>query len=322
MVVRFIAILFCLAILTIHAEAQTARLADAIRLVVHTNVITQSDIDRRILPAVMMLQKQYADNPEEANKRSQQIRNEAIQSLIEEKLIIQEFLDSKLILPQNYVDDELTRRIRSDYGDRITLIKTFKSEGLTYESFQEKIRNEIIIQAMVGKYVESVRIVSPKMIADYYEDHKEDFRVEDQVRLRTLLLIKNEENPQTTQAMGEEILKQLKDGVSFEELCSLYSDDRTLSSQKEAYLEWRDISSLQPQLAEASRNLKLGDISPLIETDTAFWIIKLEDFKATHIKNIEEVRAEIESIIAGELRASLRKNWIDQLRKKYLVRYY
>lgn len=298
------------------------KLSDAIAVIVHTNVIAARDIDNRIMPAVQMLYTQYANNPEELNKRALQLRREAIESLVEEELILQEFADSKLILPENYVEEEVTRRIRKSYGDRLSLVKTLKARGLTYDSFYRQTREEVIIQAMYGKNVSSVNLISPQMILNYYQEHQKDFWVDDQIRIRSIVWTKNEQNADEVRKLAAEVLEMIKAGASFEEMASIYSEDQSMKLAKEAHLDWRDRASMQTILADAAFSMKPGDVSDLTETDSAIWIIKLEDIKSAHTLGIEEVRSSIESILKEQLQTSLKKNWIERLKKKYLVRYY
>lgn len=298
------------------------KLSDAIAVIVHTNVIAARDIDNRIMPAVQMLYTQYADNPDELNKRAMQLRREAIESLVEEELILQEFADSKLVLPENYVEEEVARRIRKSYGDRLSLIKTLKARGLTYDSFYRQTREEVIIQAMYGKNVSSVNLISPQMILDYYQENQKDFWVDDQVRIRSIVWTKNEQNADEVRKLAAEVLEMIRNGASFEEMVSIYSEDQSMKLAKEAHLDWRDRTSMQTKLADAAFSMKPGDVSDLIETDNAIWIIKLEDIKAAHTLGIEEVRSSIESILKEQLQTNLKKNWVDRLKKKYLVRYY
>ena len=186
---KLFAFLCCLWVAVPCVQAQI-RLSDAIAVIVHTNVITARDIDSRIMHAVEMLYQQYPNQPEEMNKRAMALRREAIENLVEQELILQDFKASKLVLPDNYVAREIERKIREGYGDRLTLVKTLQAQGLTFEGFRKRTRDEVILQAMYGKYVSSVNIVSPKMILDYYEAHQNDFKVDDQVRIRTIMLMK------------------------------------------------------------------------------------------------------------------------------------
>ena len=251
-----------------------------------------------------------------------QLRREAIESLVEDELILQEFADSKLVLPENYVEEEVARRIRKSYGDRLSLIKTLKARGLTYDSFYRQTREEVIIQAMYGKNVSSVNLISPQMILDYYQENQKDFWVDDQVRIRSIVWTKNEQNADEVRKLAAEVLEMIRNGASFEEMVSIYSEDQSMKLAKEAHLDWRDRTSMQTKLADAAFSMKPGDVSDLIETDNAIWIIKLEDIKAAHTLGIEEVRSSIESILKEQLQTNLKKNWDDRLKKKYLVRYY
>ncbi len=318
---KLLAVLVCFASLVFQASAEV-RLSDAVAVIVHTNVITARDIDERVLPSVEMLYTQYANNPEELNKRAMDLRREAIDSLVEQELILQDFKESKLMLPDDYVEHEVKRRIRERYGDRMTMIRTLKAQSLTYDDFYNHIRNEVILQAMRGKYVNSVTIVSPQMIVNYYNEHQDSFKVEDQARIRTIMLLKNKEHPETTRELAQEILKQIQAGAAFDEMVTLYSEDQALKGRKDAHLEWRDRMDMQKELADKTFSMKPGEVSDLVETDAAVWIIKLEDLRPAHIRNIEEVRGAIESEIKSQMQAKLKKEWIDRLKKKYLVRYY
>ena len=318
---KLLAVLVCFASLVFQASAEV-RLSDAVAVIVHTNVITARDIDERVLPSVEMLYTQYANNPEELNKRAMDLRREAIDSLVEQELILQDFKESKLMLPDDYVEHEVKRRIRERYGDRMTMIRTLKAQSLTYDDFYNHIRNEVILQAMRGKYVNSVTIVSPQMIVNYYNEHQDSFKVEDQARIRTIMLLKNKEHPETTRELAQEILKQIQAGAAFDEMVTLYSEDQALKGRKDAHLEWRDRMDMQKELADKTFSMKPGEVSDLVETDVAVWIIKLEDLRPAHIRNIEEVRGAIESEIKSQMQAKLKKEWIDRLKKKYLVRYY
>ena len=318
---KLLAVLVCFASLVFQAAAEV-RLSDAVAVIVHTNVITARDIDERVLPSIEMLYTQYANNPEELNKRAMDLRREAIDSLVEQELILQDFRESKLMLPDDYVEHEVKRRIRERYGDRMTMIRTLKAQSLTYDDFYNHIRDEVILQAMRGKYVNSVSIVSPQMIVNYYNEHQDSFKVEDQARIRTIMLLKNKEHPETARELAQEILKQIRDGAAFDEMVTLYSEDQALKSSKDAHLEWRDRTDMQKELADKTFSMKPGEVSDLVETDAAVWIIKLEDLRPAHIRNIEEVRGAIESEIKSQMQAKLKKKWIERLKKKYLVRYY
>ncbi|MBO6005154.1 MAG: peptidylprolyl isomerase, partial [Verrucomicrobia bacterium] len=312
---KLLAVLVCFASLVFQASAEV-RLSDAVAVIVHTNVITARDIDERVLPSVEMLYTQYANNPEELNKRAMDLRREAIDSLVEQELILQDFKESKLMLPDDYVEKEVKRRIRERYGDRMTMIRTLKAQSLTYDDFYNHIRNEVILQAMRGKYVNSVTIVSPQMIVNYYNEHQDSFKVEDQARIRTIMLLKNKEHPETTRELAQEILKQIQAGAAFDEMVTLYSEDQALKGRKDAHLEWRDRMDMQKELADKTFSMKPGEVSDLVETDAAVWIIKLEDLRPAHIRNIEEVRGAIESEIKSQMQAKLKKEWIDRLKKK------
>ena len=101
------------------------------------------------------------------------------------------------------------------------MVRTLKSQSLTYDDYYNRVRDEVILQAMTGKYVNSATIGSPQMIVNYYNEHQDSFKVEDQARIRTILLLKDKEHPEATRELGREILKQIQGGAAFDEMVSV-----------------------------------------------------------------------------------------------------
>src|SRR5207249_10431551 len=83
----------------------------------------------------------------------------------------------------------MKRRVRDRFGDRVRMIKTLQEQGITYEAYRQRLKEEFIINAMEYKNVGSEQIVvSPHEIETYYAQHPDRFSVDDQVKLRMIFL--------------------------------------------------------------------------------------------------------------------------------------
>jgi parvulin-like peptidyl-prolyl isomerase len=162
-------------------------------------------------------------------------------------------------------------------------------------------------------------LISPHKVETYYSEHKDDFKEDDQVKLRMIVLT-NAPDTDTTQTrkLADEILAKLNQGASFADMATIYSQGSQARNGGE--WDWVEKSVLRKELADVAFTLKPGEKSGVIETPGAFYIMQVEDRKAAHVKPLSEVRDEVERLLLAKERTRLQQLWIDKLRKKTFIR--
>src|SRR5207248_5407738 len=117
-------------------------------------------------------------------------------------------------------------------------------------------------------------IISPSRVKMYYEQHTNDFKEPEKLKLRMIRLDepKEEEEAARVRTKAQEILTRLREGADFAELAKLYSDEKLFKDQGGEH-GWVERTGLGKELAEAASILKRGQISDVIETPDACWII-------------------------------------------------
>lgn len=302
--------------ITTHAE-----LANGVKAIVANTVITYQQVEANAGRAIELLRRQYATQPETYQKKMVESLNDALEDLVQRQLILHEFKASGFSLPENVTDEGVQERVRSRFGDRATLTKTLQAEHLTFEMFRQQIKDQIIIDAMRGKYVSANVIISPLKIEAHYAAHKNDFQVEDQIKLRMIVLDTTAApTPEARKKLAEEILGKINAGATFSEMASVYST----GSQRNQGGDWGWVqrSVLRPELATAAFTLKPGQPSPIIETPDACYLMLVEETRPTHTKPLAELRDDIEKTLQSQERAKIQQEWINRLKKKTFVRYF
>jgi len=298
-----------------------ADLVNGIKAVVDESVITYQEAEALDEQTADLLYRQYAGQPARLEAKLEQVRAENLKERIERQLILREFKTAGYALPESVVDDLVRERIRAKFGNRMTLTKTLQERGMTYEKFRQQVREQFIVEQLKLKNVsQSKIIISPHKIEAYYQAHLNDFKVEDQVKLRMIMLNKapGEKAPQARR-LAEDILGRIKDGLAFADAAKTYSQD---PHQKEGGdWNWVERSVLRKELRETAFALKPGQRSDVIETDDACYLLLVEDARAAHSRPLSEVRQQIDSALVIEERSRLERQWIDRLRKKTFVRY-
>jgi parvulin-like peptidyl-prolyl isomerase len=319
---KFICRIFAVASFACILSAR-AETVDGIKVVVDDTPVTLVDVDLDILGhgAIESLQRQYATQPDLFQKKLAEAESDSLERLLARQLILHEFKTLKL--PETILDSEVDREIQSEiqsrYGDRMTLMKTLQADGFTYEAKRKQIRERMIISILTHKNVASEVIISPHKVEAYYMAHTNDFKIQDEVKLRMIVLTNTpvSEAPQPRK-LAEEILAKLKEGTDFGQLAAVYSQVQ----QRREKGEWMERAILRKEIADAAFKLKAGEYSDVVETSDGCYIILVEDIKSSHMKSLGEVRDQIEGTLILEERARLEKQWHAKLKKKTFVRYF
>jgi peptidyl-prolyl cis-trans isomerase SurA len=297
-----------------------AELADGVKAVVSDSVITYSQIQDMIAPTLDTLRQQYAGQPEAFQQKLNDLLNDSLEQLVERQLILRSFDTEGYQLPDSYVDQMVQDRIRERFGDRVTFIKTMQAQGMTAEQFRKEVRDQYIISALRQKNVSQAIVISPYKVETYYLAHQDDFKMEDEIKLRMIVLNKSSADDTNTVKLANEILTQIKGGATFEEMASVYSQ----GSQQHQGGDWGWVerSVLRKDLAAAAFTLKPGQISGVIETPESDYIMLVEQIRPAHVKPLNEIRDDIEKTLRAQEQARLEKQWIDGLKKKTFIRYF
>jgi len=310
---RFIAMLSSAACfnLPLHAE-----LVDAIKAVVNNGVVTYAEVEDFVTPAVQALQREYAGQPAIFRQKLDDALNDGQEQLIERQLILHAFDTEGYRLPDTVVDELVQERIHERFGDRITLMKTLQAQGQTYEKFRREVRDQYIVSALRAKSTSPEKfIISPYKVETYYLSHQDDFKVEDEVKLRMIVLNKTSSDDTNTVRLA-----QIKEGATFQEMATVYSQDSQRSQGGDR--GWVERSVLRKELAAVAFALKPGQVSEVVDLPEACYLMQVEQARPAHVKPLSEVRDDVELTLRTQAQKQLEQQWIAQLKKKTYWRLY
>jgi peptidyl-prolyl cis-trans isomerase SurA len=303
-----------------------AALVSGISVVVNDAVITYAEIEDLVTPGATTLAQAYASNPQKFDEEIQKLRSQDIELLVEDKLIVHEFVTSGYTtnVLEAFVDDRIREQIQKDfYGDRTRLIKTLQAQGRTYESYRREKREQFIIEYMKYQNGSNLRkvLISPLKIETYYQAHEDLFKVDEQVHLRMIVITNQPDGPpDMTRKVANEILAKIDSGVPFAEMAGVYSSG--LQRSEGGDRGWVDRTVYKEELTKAAFALKPGQHTGVIELSEACYLMMVEDVRPAHVRPETEVRDEIERALKAQESLRLYKQWIEQLKRKSFIEYY
>jgi peptidyl-prolyl cis-trans isomerase D len=169
--------------------------------------------------------------------------------------------------------------------------------------------------------------VSDADVQTYYNAHKDQYEVKEQVKTRHILISvpagADAKTDAAAKAKAEDLLKQIKAGGNFADLASKNSDDPGSKTQG-GELPMIPTAGLDPAYAKAAMALNPGQTSDVVRSQFGYHIIQTEQKEAAHAKPLAEVKAEIvpileqqragaaEQTFAAALAADAKKNGMDK----------
>jgi peptidyl-prolyl cis-trans isomerase D len=178
-----------------------------------------------------------------------------------------------------------------------------RNKGSYTNSIPEKRKIEYVMLDKTRLMSEAQ--VSPEDLRTYYDQHQDQYRVAEEVKVSHVLIKTpppgadgkiDDKGVADAQKKAEDVLKQLKGGAKFEDLAKKYSEDPG-SGKQGGELGWVGRGRTVPEFEKAAFSLPVGQLSDLVKSSYGFHIIRVEDKHQPHLKTLDEVKAEIEPLV-------------------------
>ena len=298
-------------------------------------VINSEAITFRDVLAQTQMEEDDLKNQQQAGKitdderkaRIRERRKTVLDSLIETRLIIQDYKKKGYNFPAYYFDREERQRVRDQFGgDRQALVKTLEERGITMADWKKNIQETFIVQQMRQINAKRFITISPHMIEEYYQNHIRDFLQPDRVKLRMIYLAP--ESSAEVEAQAKEVLAQVESGVDFAVLARKYSDyNRAGGGLFMDQGGWVEREGLKGELAEVAFALRPGQSSgiltlPSAKGPPAYYLLQVEEVKKATVTPLSSIRDAIESTLVAAESEKVQKEWIERLKRDaYIERF-
>ena len=190
------------------------------------------------------------------------------------------------------VDDQLLLQLEAYYREVIPRSKLLRqlssdvyvTDAELWQDFRD--RNEQIAIRYIAlnpsqRVADSLVVVSPDEVEDYYGEHRDDFAVPAQASVRVVLLDKTPTASDTAAAAAAaaEIRQEINNGVDFDEILA-----RPRVSPGSGDLGWFSEGRVVPELSEAAFAATPGEITEPVRTSFGYHILEIQDKAADSVQ--------------------------------------
>ena len=264
----------------------------------------------------------------------QQARQENIsQAEMDDRLnnLLRDMIDEQLLLSKGKelgitADAETMRELddirkRNNLPSMEALEKAAAQQGVSFEDFKQHIREQLIRQQVVRDQVGSHLEMTHADELAYYNAHKQDFMVPEEVHLSEIL-IPTPDNPtqaqiNAAQSRADDLAGKLKAGSNFAALARQYSGGPTASAGGDLGDFKR--GTLGDVLENATFPLPVGANTPPIRTRQGFVILHVDAHQNAGVPPLSAIEEKVqEAMYFSELQPALRA-YLTKLRSQAYI---
>lgn len=293
--------------------------ADGYAAIVNDRVITVGDVLEFIQADALQMRDEFSG--EELARRQMEAYEKARELLIENALIVEEFKALKGNLPDRIVDDRVKEFIFDQFqNDRARFLEALAADQITLDDWRQRVRERLIVSILRRQEVTDRVEVSPGSLQAAYASQMDKWKVPAREKIRLIVLRLTDDDADQNQAQRELAIRargRILVGEDFAEVAREISQDSKADSGGD--WGWREPSDFSPELQQAIKPLKTGEISDIIETPGVIYLALVEDRKPAHTRTLDEVRPEIEAALRQAEGERLYTRWIERLKKKFFV---
>ncbi len=266
---------------------------DRIVAVVNKEVITLTDLQHEIGDEYSRLKAKY--HGEEFERRYTQKQREVLNTLIDERLQLQEAKAKGISVTQEEIDAALRRtpllptQTEEEFGKQLLLKKIFDIE----------VRHNVVVEE--------------EELRRYYEANPKNFRTPPQYRLKQIFLdAKDEIARLQAKTRAQVIYSDWNSETHIEDLAARHAP---LVSE----VGWVEEKNLVAPLAQALKELTPGTLSRPIITQAGVHLLILEEVKESQPYPFEQVERDIHTQLVKQRGEEAYRGWLKGLKQKAFI---
>ncbi len=144
--------------------------------IVNGESIFEEDYQIQLSELKEMVQKQYGINPEEDQDLLAELENQALDTLINKTLILQETENKGIEVSQSEIEENIDR-IKLGFEDEAQFEEALEANGLSIDKLSNLIREDMLIEALLSEVQPGNSIsedeISDEEIEAFYEQQKQ-----------------------------------------------------------------------------------------------------------------------------------------------------
>jgi len=289
-----------------------AEVLDEIVAKVNDDIVTKSDLESEEQDLLAELFRRYSGT--ELDAQTAKAKKELLRHLIDQRVLFQR---AGHLFDINKMQDFYLEQFKDQQNIKSDkeLERLLTQQGMNLADFKKRLVEQFAPQQVVRAEVAERIAISEKDLHDYYDAHQADFAIPAEATVREIVIKSAGSDRDAKRGQAEAVrARAAAPGADFAAIATEVSEAGTKKAG--GLLGTVKRGDLAAALDEAAFSVPVGEISPVIEADYGFHILKIDARIDDGIKPYNDVRSEIETKIqserfSAEYKGFIKKAWAE-----------
>lgn len=245
---------------------------DRVVAVVNDEALTQYEFDEARQGVLQQLKQQKVEAP-----AADVLDKQVLERMIIQRTLLQQAKEDGVRIDDTQVERAIARIAQENKLSSDDFRKVLARENIPYAKYREDIRNEMIVQRLREREVDSKIQVTDAEVDQYLATLKAQNAGETEYRLAHILVLVPEqasaEQIESRARRAAEALQSIKSGADFAQIAAGYSD--ASDALQGGNLGWRSGARLPTVFTDTVRDMNVGAVSGVLRSAAGFHIVKL-----------------------------------------------
>jgi peptidyl-prolyl cis-trans isomerase SurA len=288
---------------------------DGIAAQVGTQIVLVSEVMELVGPIEAQAREEGVPAGEIAK-----LRAEALEQLIERRLLAQVVKDAQLQVPEEDVDKAI-EGIANDNGlSQEQLRASLASHGIGWDEYRARIKAEMERQKVIGTMVGSqVQVEERELHALYDQLYTSQPQGGETLHVRQILVLGGEEAPRdvpTACKIARDARARIEKGEAFETLAGEVS---AAAPQQGGDIGWLHADNMAGWMKTPMAALEPGGITPVIELPFGCTILQLVERRDYEPISFEQAKDSLQQEVHQRKVTDEYREWMEELRKRTFI---
>ncbi len=261
--------------------------------------------------------------PEQLQQLRPMLRQQAVESLINQDLLLREALRQGVTPTEAEIDAQI-EEIVAQFPSRAEFESQLGMAGMTMDTLREDIRGNLKIQKLVeGQFPPDIEATDEE-IETFYFENLDQFEQPEQIEASHILIQttpgETEESRAAKRGQLEALRERIEEGEDFAELAREASED-VGSADRGGHLGFFGRGQMIPEFEEAAFALEPGELSEIVETQFGYHLIQVSDKRDAGTAPLEEVSEQIGMFLTGQRQQEVIGAYLTRLREGADIQY-
>ncbi len=284
--------------------------AERIVAVVGDEVITEFDLEQ------VINEWRYSGmvSGEDEDNNLMDIKKEALNRLIEEKLLFLEAKSRHIEVSSDLVEKRF-EEIKSRFSSEEDFNNSLRKVGLTKRDLLDRIRRQIMISRLISTVIRPRIYVSPEEITEEFDKNRNKFCKVNRVNISSIFIPKGDLSEMDFELLVMDEYMKLKDGlVTWRDLEAKYGEGEIKG--------WKKASDLSPEMAKILFKADAPKYPRPVRVSTGYILFRLEQMDKDCPKALGKVKGRVYDYLYQKKFQKEMESFISELKDKYYVRVY